>query len=144
MHECEELDLDLVPFRAAGWHDRKPSNEKRSLAHLEAELLCDTAIEGLRNIRLLHESIMDNNAMKISFEMFDLDALIGGDTRNMLGRHILQRTALQMEDLIVLEIVEQRHRREGIPHLVCARQIDRGARNPGFAVLLRDERRERN
>ena len=78
MHECEELDLDLVAIssRPVGTIASRPTKNEVSLM-LEAELLRGTAIEGLRNIRLLHEAIMDNNAMKISFEMFDLDALIG-------------------------------------------------------------------
>src|SRR5208337_4602483 len=65
MHEREELDLDPTPSRLARWHYREPTNEKRSGRHVETELLCGTGIEDLRNIRLLHKAIMDNNGMEI-------------------------------------------------------------------------------
>ena len=48
--------------------------------------LCGTGIEDLRNIRLLHKAIMDNNGMEIIFQMLNLDAL--GDARNMFGCHV--------------------------------------------------------
>ena len=88
MHEREELDLDPTPSRSARWHYREPTNEKRSGRHVETELLCGTGIEDLRNIRLLHKAIMDNNGMEIIFQMLNRDALAAGDARNMFGCHV--------------------------------------------------------
>ena len=81
---------------------------------------------------------MGHDRVEVIAEMDDLDALFGRDARDVLGRHLQQDDA-PVQHLVVLEIVEQRHRYDIDP----AGQIDGGSRHARFVMHLGDEIRER-
>src|SRR5216683_3722431 len=102
-HQDEDLLAPAGEGGALRRDDLLAAQEERGFHQVEAELQDAALRQRARDVRLVHEAIVELEDMEVVVEMADLDAALLGDVRNVLGLHVHQHDPL-VQHLVVLEV----------------------------------------